>query len=306
MTVVGHVEQMHLSRCWQASKTLTCLTCHNPHDEPGPERRDRHYNAVCQDCHPPERCRVSKAQREKESPENSCIHCHMPTSPTELQHLAFTHHRIGIHNRATPENDRAASAPHPPAVLRSFFDQSRWSEVERQRTLGLAYYQVADEEKEAGPKAQYSRWALERMEGTQSAGLRDSLLDASVGWLRFGMGLDGVVPPVERALQDPNLAAQERCQSLFLVSAGQMSQGRHEAAAETLRRLTGLRRHPVDWLMLGDCEARLGHQDAAVAAQETAVRINPRDWRSHQRLAEHYRRQGDARRAAWHEQRAVP
>ena len=30
MTVVGHVEQLHLSRCYQASDSLTCLTCHSP------------------------------------------------------------------------------------------------------------------------------------------------------------------------------------------------------------------------------------------------------------------------------------
>ncbi len=34
MTVTGHVEQMHLSRCYQASDTFSCLTCHDPHAEP--------------------------------------------------------------------------------------------------------------------------------------------------------------------------------------------------------------------------------------------------------------------------------
>lgn len=37
MTVVGHVEQLHLSRCYQASNSLTCVTCHDPHAEPRPE-----------------------------------------------------------------------------------------------------------------------------------------------------------------------------------------------------------------------------------------------------------------------------
>ena len=39
MKVVGHVEQLHLSRCYQESKTLTCLTCHDPHDEEPADRR---------------------------------------------------------------------------------------------------------------------------------------------------------------------------------------------------------------------------------------------------------------------------
>src|SRR5262249_51427449 len=29
MTVTGHVEQMHLSKCYQKSDTLTCTTCHS-------------------------------------------------------------------------------------------------------------------------------------------------------------------------------------------------------------------------------------------------------------------------------------
>ena len=58
MTVVGHVEQMHQSRCYQESETFSCLTCHNPHDEPTPKDAVAHYNAVCMSCHPPAKCTV--------------------------------------------------------------------------------------------------------------------------------------------------------------------------------------------------------------------------------------------------------
>ena len=33
----------------------------------------------------------------RESAGNRCVECHMPSSPTEVPHVAFTHHRIGIH-----------------------------------------------------------------------------------------------------------------------------------------------------------------------------------------------------------------
>jgi hypothetical protein len=305
MTVVGHVEQMHLSRCYQRSTTLSCLSCHDPHDEPEPEQRDRHYNSVCQTCHAPQQCTVSEVRRQKESPENSCIHCHMPTSPTDIAHLAFTHHRIGVHRRPAAAAGDATTAGGA-AALQSFFDLSRLDVVDQRRSLGLAYFQAADEEKDAATKAVYARRALDLMERAESAGLREGLLDASLAWLRFEMGLDGYVPFAERALHYPDLGAQERCNALFLLGADLAQQGRHADAAERLRRLTQLRRHPVDWLLLADCEAGLGHEDAALQAQETAARINPRLGRVHQRLAEHYRQQGDAERAAFHQARVVP
>ncbi len=38
MTVVGHVEQLRNSKCYQGSKDLTCVTCHDPHEPRGQPR----------------------------------------------------------------------------------------------------------------------------------------------------------------------------------------------------------------------------------------------------------------------------
>src|SRR5437764_1144006 len=46
MTVTGHVEQMHRSRCYQRSDTLSCRTCHNPHGEPEARERVAYYRAA--------------------------------------------------------------------------------------------------------------------------------------------------------------------------------------------------------------------------------------------------------------------
>src|SRR6185503_537790 len=47
MTVVGHVEQLHLSRCYQAAPTLTCLTCHDPHGSARTKESPPREQAVC-------------------------------------------------------------------------------------------------------------------------------------------------------------------------------------------------------------------------------------------------------------------
>jgi cytochrome c-type biogenesis protein CcmH/NrfG len=110
----------------------------------------------------------------------------------------------------------------------------------------------------------------------------------------------------ESALEHADLVGQERCNALYLLASEQTRQQRLEEAVGALRELVALRRHPMDWLLLGDCEGHLGNTAAAEQAMTTAVRINPRLWMVHQHLAEHQRRQGNRKQAEWHQQRAVP
>jgi tetratricopeptide (TPR) repeat protein len=301
MTVTGHVEQLHLSRCYQRSDSLSCRTCHDPHAEPGPKERVAYYKSACVNCHRPERCKVSPERRQRESPDNDCIHCHMPRSPTEIPHLAFTHHRIGVHDRPPAEGPR----PTVPE-LRPFLDLSRLGEVDQQRSLGLAYLEAAELDKDGARVGHYRERGLDLLRRAEEAGLRDPPLDVSLARLYFELRAGDGLPYLERALERPDLAGPERCNALFLLATNRANAGRMQEAADALHQLTGLRRQPHDWLLLADCEQALGHADAVRDALEGAVRIDPRLGKAHADLAEMYRRQGDAERAAWHEKRAVP
>jgi predicted CXXCH cytochrome family protein len=304
MTVTGHVEQMHLSRCYQKSAKLTCLTCHDPHGEPGPVQRLAHYQAACLGCHAQQGCTVSAERRARESPENDCVRCHMPRSPTEIPHLAFTHHRIALHG----SDARAKGEPEQPAAveLRPFLDLSRLGEVDRQRSLGLAYMEAAEREKLPERAMLFRSRALELLSQARAAGLREGLLDVGLARLCADTGQGDVGALAESALGHADLAGQERCNALFLLADEHVRGQRWEEAAVALRELVSLRRHERDWELLGLCEGRLGNPAAAERALTMAVRINPRLWEVHQRLAEHQRRQGNAKQAAWHQRRAVP
>lgn len=305
MTVVGHVEQLHLSRCYQKSQTLSCLTCHQPHDvareSPPPNR-----NATCRSCHQPEKCRVDDSQRQRLSPDNDCIQCHMPRSETDIPHLTFTHHRIGVH----PTSEEPAPAEKPrqlrPGVLRPFFDVSRISSVDQLRALGLSYLEAANRETEATLGDEYRNRALTYLSQAHEIGLQDPMLDASLARLRFILDVGNYQSLAERALKDPEIAGQDRSDAWFLIADAHFAAGRFPEAISALKQLTALRRQHMDWMMLADCQRKLGNDAAHKAALLGAVRINPRLWKVHRRLAELFRAEGDNEQAEWHERRAVP
>jgi tetratricopeptide (TPR) repeat protein len=227
----------------------------------------------------------------------------MPTSPTEIVHLAFTHHRIGIHDRPAAEAHGAGRAP---ARLRPFGDLSRLGEIDRRRSLGLAYLEVAYRENDPARKARFGRDALDLLTAVRAAGLRDPALDCALGRLRFDLGLEGVLTACQSALAQPGLVGLDRCNTLFLLANCHAAEGRYHEAVAALRQATRLRRSPADWLLLADCQRAVGDEEAAAEALATAAHINPRLWRVHQYLANHYRRRGEWERADWHRRRAVP
>jgi cytochrome c-type biogenesis protein CcmH/NrfG len=179
------------------------------------------------------------------------------------------------------------------------------SDIDRRRSLGLGYLEVANRAKVPEKIDHYRERALGLLSAVREEGLRDPVLDASLARLRFDMRLDQVEAHAAAALERPDCAGQDRCNALFLLAEARAGEGRHGEARGALRQLTRLRRHAVDWLLLADCEKALGHDAAMIEALTTATRIDPRQWKAHRHLAEHHRRQGDEKKADWHRRRAV-
>jgi hypothetical protein len=74
------------SRCFRESKTLTCVTCHNPHENARP-RTDASYNHKCVACH------SAGKSRGHVSAGGDCLACHMKQASL-TPYLRFTDHRI--------------------------------------------------------------------------------------------------------------------------------------------------------------------------------------------------------------------
>ncbi len=93
---VSQVEQMRSSVCYTASDgKMKCISCHDPHSTYRGVERDTFYRQRCLKCHETNGCAEPLAVRQQSPAENSCIHCHMPALPaTSVPHTSLTHHGI--------------------------------------------------------------------------------------------------------------------------------------------------------------------------------------------------------------------
>jgi tetratricopeptide (TPR) repeat protein len=76
----------------------------------------------------------------------------------------------------------------------------------------------------------------------------------------------------------------------------------NESALRWYRQLTKLRRVSGDFVLLGMCESNAGNLDAAIAALEQALRIDPTLVPAHEYMARLLYDRGDAQRSELHQQ----
>jgi hypothetical protein len=145
---VNHVEQMYQSKCFTAGKgdkRMGCISCHNPHDFVGAERRVAYYRGKCLQCHQERGCSEPLPRRLRKSPEDSCIACHMPRrSATDIAHAATTDHRISRSARGEAPGAGAAEVR-----IVDFYSRQRGpsGSADSQRDRGLALVRLMGQRK---------------------------------------------------------------------------------------------------------------------------------------------------------------
>lgn len=134
---VGHVEQMHASRCFTASDgRLGCISCHDPHEAPAKEARVAFYRSRCLECHAEQGCTESLDLRSAAGDDN-CMVCHMPAQDTEIRHTAITDHRI-LRRPSEEASSAAGNAADPaPGPLVPFHTAGESAELRRDTALAL-------------------------------------------------------------------------------------------------------------------------------------------------------------------------
>jgi hypothetical protein len=270
MEVVGHVEQLRLSRCYQGDARLTCLTCHDVHAPPSQLPTPASYRQKCLECHSDQACRAPAETRRATALQDDCVACHMPRSPTEIPHFAFTHHRIAIHTTTVPvernaERDELVLIPGSP--VRSPLDEVR--------NRGLGYLQLSDAPGQAIQGKAHRADAERLLRQVQQQGPPDSEVDAALARLSWGVDPWQTLTHAKAVVAVKDASPEAWTTACFTLGATYYGLNRPAEARSWLAQSVKLRPTADVYVMLSDCCAFAGDLPAALVAMRTACELAP-------------------------------
>lgn len=302
MRIVGHVEQMHASECYKQTETLTCVTCHDPHDPVnGKKQRIDFYRKVCLDCHQEESCGKPHQQR-MELAGNNCYQCHMPKADTNVTHAAFHHHRIGIHHEEKPvTSEKAVAAKKSEAKLLPVLDLAGLSRSEKTRCLSIAKVLRLREDPTNPDYNHFGFEAIESLIKLKNAGKSDPVSDCQLALLAIAQNQQEVsLNLAQQAIRSDPRPTLATIEATALLAKMARQSGQYDRAAEYYRKAATYHRDANDTFYLGICEMQLGNIDAAITALKAAIDIDPMQINPHRALQSIYQATNRPREAAIH------
>jgi tetratricopeptide (TPR) repeat protein len=290
---IGHVEQMHASRCYQQSDgQLGCISCHDPHVLPSPNEALAYYRTRCLNCHGAEStraatlpmapgCRLPEEERRRQSQGDHCTECHMPRSSlANVAHTAATDHRI---LRFASSADSSAIIP-PVASANASFPIAWFHENQADPESGSIVIKDARSE----PQKPGSRNLRTREDAAELPRARD--LAIALTELAFEQQRSGgsrlakrALPMLEQALADrPDDLAAWLARSTALSVRNQPKEAL--AALESAQSIA-----PEDERLLSQSvllRAKQGQRDAAIDLARRLIAVDPMVSTYHQTLAQ--------------------
>jgi Flp pilus assembly protein TadD len=289
---VGHVEQMHASRCFRGSNgQMGCVSCHDPHRLPAAEEKAAYYRDRCLSCHNQNGCSVPAAMRRMKEPDDSCMACHMPRTGSVVTHASITDHRVPRWADKTPEATGPVPASDPDLV---YFHQDLASpqdeEVARDRALALIQMMAIE-----GRGPELARRALPMLE---TALRRDP--EDLIAWDAKGLALQTTGRWAEAAAAFETVLAAAPRREVALRHAAELALATKQYDAAIAYWERAIQVSPWRWEYhygLAEAHAQKGAWRPAVAAAEKALQLNPARLEVRDLLFMGYVKLGDKARA---------
>ncbi|MEM9589428.1 MAG: cytochrome c3 family protein, partial [Planctomycetota bacterium] len=283
--VVGHVEQLHLSRCYTQTSTLTCVTCHDPHHQPRPEDQIDIYRDACLQCHQDVECGVDRMKRIATN-DNDCSACHMPKIDTEISHAALHNHTIAVFDA---KGEIVSTPPELPTdSLKDVLTVPDLPAEERDRrraiaTVKLSMMDPAFKATETELKSAY-QYLMETYRQGQNAD-RDGRLKLAQLALSARQS-DLALQVAESILTDDVPDDIEQAVALEILARLESGRGNVAIAEEYYNQLIRRRQNANDYYSLALCRLSSDDIDGCIELAEKALSLKPDLIPAHEMLAE--------------------
>jgi hypothetical protein len=175
---VEHYYSMTLSKCYRSSNgRMSCLSCHDPHDQPKPSEVPAYYARKCLACHTNNSCKIPLATRLRGAPPNDCVGCHMPKRDIQvISHSTATNHRI-VATLTEPFPDATFHATTP--ALPDLIHLNPEPDLKEDRPAPLTLLQAYGEL--AATKSQYVARYLDLLSQLEKTQPDNAMVEAAVG-----------------------------------------------------------------------------------------------------------------------------
>ncbi|HKQ74432.1 MAG TPA: tetratricopeptide repeat protein [Blastocatellia bacterium] len=272
--------RLRKSACYVKSRgSLTCVSCHNPHEPSNSPAALRRYVEACQSCHQTALQRLVKAGRHPAT--QDCASCHMPKRrPSDAIHTSVTDHFIQARPAADPtaplvEKNDGNTAPYRGRV--SLYYPSRLARLEEaaENELYLAIAQVKhDANLDQGLSAFEA--AIARHAPTRS----EFYFELAEAYRRAGNLQKAVAFYEQSCARSP---ADWR--HFYRLGTTLAATGRPERAAAVLERAMSMApREPAVLEAIANLLSRQGKTREAVATLQAALALDPESAAIHANL----------------------